>query len=289
MILIFPFILGSLSVFSFQPFNFTYINFLIFPLIFLITVYVQKKSKSTYRKKPYLFNIFLIGYLFGIGFFLSGTHWISNSLSFDENLKYLIPISIITLPLFLGLFFGFANLLSGPFIKNNFVSILFFSASYAFLDFVRSKILSGFPWNLWGYTWSWLPEVLQPLKIVGLFSFNLISITLFCLPLLLIFKKKSYFVIFSLISFIFFSNYIYGSLILNQNKKYLSSFNNKESLLNLKIVSPNFDLKYNLTNKDTEKLITDLIKYSDPHSDKKTIFIWPEGIFAGVNLKSIKN
>ena len=289
MILIFPFILGSLSVFSFQPFNFTYINFLIFPLIFLITVYVQKKSKSTYRKKPYLFNIFLIGYLFGIGFFLSGTHWISNSLSFDENLKYLIPISIITLPLFLGLFFGFANLLSGPFIKNNFVSILFFSASYAFLDFVRSKILSGFPWNLWGYTWSWLPEVLQPLKIVGLFSFNLISITLFCLPLLLIFKKKSYFVIFSLISFIFFSNYIYGSLILNQNKKYLNSFNNKESLLNLKIVSPNFDLKYNLTNKDTEKLITDLIKYSDPHSDKKTIFIWPEGIFAGVNLKSIKN
>ena len=287
-IFIFPFILGSLSVFSFQPFNFTYINFLIFPLLFLITTYVQKKSKSTYRKKPYLINIFFIGYLFGIGFFLSGTHWISNSLSFDENFKYIIPFSIISLPLILGLFFGLANLLAGPFIKNNFVSILFFSASFAFFDFLRSKILSGFPWNLWGYSWSWLPEVLQSLRIVGLYSFNLITITFFCLPLLLIVKKRSNFVIFSLLATIFFGNYIYGSLVLNQNVNYINSLNSNNNSLNLKIISPNFDLKYNLTSKDTEKLITDLIKYSDPQANKKTIFIWPEGVFAGVNLRSIK-
>ena len=63
--------------------------------MFLVTTYVQKKSKNKYRKKPYLLNLFLIGYLFGIGYFLTGTNWISHSLTFDENFKFLIPVSII--------------------------------------------------------------------------------------------------------------------------------------------------------------------------------------------------
>ena len=75
-IFIFPFFLGLLSVFSFQPFNFTFVNFFIIPSLFLILTYVQKKSKNIYRKKPYLINLFFIGYFFGIGFFLSGTYWI---------------------------------------------------------------------------------------------------------------------------------------------------------------------------------------------------------------------
>ena len=83
-IFIAPFVLGTLTVFSFQPFNFTFINFLIIPLIFFLTLYVKKKSKNVYRKKPYLLNLFLLGYIFGIGYFLTGTYWISNSLSFDE-------------------------------------------------------------------------------------------------------------------------------------------------------------------------------------------------------------
>ena len=104
-----PFILGAFTVFSFQPFNYSYINFFIIPTFFLITTYVKKKSKNTYRKKPYLLNLFLIGYIFGVGFFLSGTYWISHSLTFDENFKFLIPISLIGLPLFLGIFFGLGN------------------------------------------------------------------------------------------------------------------------------------------------------------------------------------
>ncbi len=172
LIFLFPFILGALTVFSFQPFNYNYINFFIIPALFLVTTYVQKKSKNKYRKKPYLLNLFLIGYLFGIGYFLTGTNWISHSLTFDENFKFLIPVSIISLPLFLGIFFGLGNLIVGPFLRNNFVSILFFSSSLAFMDFLRAKIFTGFPWNLWAYTWSWLPDTLQLLPVLGFFSFN---------------------------------------------------------------------------------------------------------------------
>ena len=69
LVFLFPFILGISTVFSFQPYNFSYINFFIIPALFLVTTYVQKKSKNIYRKKPYLLNIFLIGYVFGFGFF----------------------------------------------------------------------------------------------------------------------------------------------------------------------------------------------------------------------------
>ena len=95
-----PLSLGSLTVFSFQPFNLSIINFLILPIFFSLIVYVKKRSKSTYRKKPYRKNFFVIGLTFGFGFYLSGIFWIAYSLTFDDSFKYLIPFTIILIPLF---------------------------------------------------------------------------------------------------------------------------------------------------------------------------------------------
>ena len=284
-----PLFLGIITVFSFQPFNLSYINFFILPTLFLLTTYVRKKSKNTYRKKPYLLNLFFIGYFFGIGFFLSGIHWVSHSLTFDENFEFLIPFAIIGLPIFLGLFFGLANFIAGPFLQNNFTSVLLFSSSLAFMDYLRGKILSGFPWSAWAYTWSWKPEILQSLFYLGFFSFNLLCIIVYCSPLLLIFKKKSNFFLFFMISLIFFGNYIYGSSIISKNNKYLTNLKlNSENSIYTKIISPSFDLKYNLSNIDLEENILNLIKYSEPEKNKKTLFVWPEGIFTGFNFNEIK-
>ena len=289
LIFLFPFILGSLVVFSFQPFNLNYINFVIIPILFSLTVYVQKKSKNTFRKKPYLLNLFLIGYLFGIGFFLTSTYWISNSLTFDESFKFLIPISLIGLPLLLGIFFGIGNLIVGPFLKNNFTSILLFSSSLAFMDYLRAKVLSGFPWNLWAYSWSWKPEILQSLFYAGFFSFNLLCIIFYCAPLLLFFKKKINLILFFLLGFIFLGNYIYGSSIIKKNDRNISKLKlNSDNSVYTKIISPNFDLKYNLSNIDLSKNISSLIKYSEAESEKKTLFVWPEGAFTGFNFEQIK-
>ena len=288
LIFLFPFILGTLTVFSFQPYNLNYINFFIIPILFLLTTYVQKKSKTTYRRKPYILNLFLIGYLFGIGFFLTGTFWISNALTFDENFKFLIPVSMLGLPLFLGIFFGVGNVLVGPFLKNNFSSILLFSSSLAFADYLRAKIFSGFPWNIWAYTWSWKPEMLQSLFYVGFFSFNLFCIIIYCSPLLLIFKKKNYILLFFLI-LTFFGNYIYGAYIIKKNNENVVKLKTDlDNSIYTKIISPNFELKYNLSSTELRENLKDLIRYSEPVRNKKTLFIWPEGVFAGSNFKQIK-
>ena len=156
-----PFLIGLLTVYSFQPFNIILINFVVLPILFSFIVYINKKSKSIFRKKPYKKNLFLFGTLFGFGFYLSGVSWITNSLTFDENFKALIPFALLLIPLFLGLFMGFAVLLVGPYLNYNLSSIFIFSGTLAFSDFLRAKLFTGFPWNLWAYSFSWSLEILQ--------------------------------------------------------------------------------------------------------------------------------
>ena len=286
---IIPFFLGCLSILSFQPFNFTIINFFIFPCLFLIISYINKKSKNTYRKKPFLINLFNVGYLFGIGFFFTGTYWISNSLTFDENFKGLIPLTLIVIPLTLGLFFGLGTFLSGRFIKLNLKSLFLFSAVLSLIDFIRAKIFTGFPWNLWAYSWSWFTEVIQILNPIGLFAFNLLSITIFLVPTIFLFKKFKYkSLLIILFSLLFFSNYMYGNYKLNNNNQALKKYSDQNKFIDIKVVSPNFDLKYNLSDIEIKERIIKLIKYSEIDKNKKVLFIWPEGALSGKYFLEIK-
>ena len=285
LVFIIPFFLGLLSVLSFQPFNITLINFLIIPIFFLILSNINKRSKNKYRKKPYLKNLFFVGYFFGIGFFLSGTYWISYSLTFDENLKILIPFSIILIPLSLGLFFGFASLFAGPFIKNNYSSFFLFCLIFSFVDYLRGNILSGFPWNLWSYSWSWLVEIIQILNPIGLYAFNSISIAFFCSPAILFFNNKYKYFVFSIFLLIFFSFYIFGSYKINNDQVMAEGI---KKTAYVKVISPNFDMRYINSDKEIKETIKRIVRYSDPNPNKETIFIWPEGIFAGIYFEDLK-
>ena len=176
---IFPFIIGSLSTLSFSPFNYTIINFIILPVFFYLVVFIKKKSKSSYRKKPYKKNFFIFGMSFGFGFYLTGISWIANSLTFDENFKILIPFALILVPLFLSLFLAFTILLIGPKLKFDLTSLFILSAGFAFSDYLRAKLFSGFPWNLWAYSTHFLNEITQFLNVIGLYAYNLIVVTFF--------------------------------------------------------------------------------------------------------------
>ena len=281
-----PFLIGLLTVYSFQPFNIILINFVVIPILFSFIVYINKKSKSIFRKKPYKKNLFLFGTLFGFGFYLSGVSWITNSLTFDENFKVLIPFALLLIPLFLGLFMGFAVLLVGPYLNYNLSSIFIFSGTLAFSDFLRAKLFTGFPWNLWAYSFSWSLEILQILNIIGLFAFNLIAITIFTLPVVLFFKLKAIRKFSILISSIILilGLHIYGSYKINKNKIFLKTVNDK---IYVKVVSPNFKLKYGLNIDQTKERLKKLIRYSEPNPSKKTLFIWPEGVFSGYSYNDI--
>ena len=283
---IIPLILGSLTILSFEPFNLTIINLIIFPFFFYLLVYINKRSKVIYRQKPYKKNLFIFGLAFGFGFYLSGISWITNSLTFDENFKILIPFALILIPLFLSLFVGLTTLIIGPYLKLNFPSLLIFTAGLAFSDYLRSNVLTGFPWNLWAYSTIQINEILQITNLIGLYSYNLFVITIFSLPIIFFFKisKIKKIISFIVIFFIIFNLYIYGNYEVNKNKKSLESVKEK---IYVKVISPNFNLEYGLTDQEIEKRFRKLIKYSDPDQGKETLFVWPEGVFSGYSYNEI--
>ena len=283
---ILPFLIGSLSVLSFQPYNYTIINFLIFPAFFYTIVFISKKSQSVYRKKPFKINLFIFGLFFGFGFFLSGVSWIVHSLTFDDNFKILIPFGLILIPLFLSLFIAIPVLLIGPYLNLNFSSLIIFSAILAFSDYLRANLLTGFPWNLWAYSTSWMIEIMQVLNHIGLYAYNLIVVTLFTFPIIFFFilsLLKKLLSLFISISFVL-SIYIYGNYTINKNKKFLATIDQKQLV---KVISPNFELKYGLNDNEIEERLKKIIRYSAPNKYKSTLFIWPEGVFSGYSYSDI--
>ena len=283
---ILPFLIGSLSVLSFQPYNFTIINFIIFPAVFYIIVFISKKSQSVYRKKPFKLNLFIFGLFFGFGFYFSGISWIAHSLTFDNNFKIFIPFALIFIPFFLSLFIAIPVLLIGPNLSFNFSSLIIFSGALAFSDYLRAKLLTGFPWNLWAYSTSWMIEIMQVLNHIGLHAYNLIVVTLFTLPVIFFFRLsliKKLLLLFISILFIL-SMYIFGSYTINKNKKFLATIDEKQLV---KVISPNFELKYGLSDNEIEERLKKIIRYSAPNKDKTTLFIWPEGVFSGYSYSDI--
>ena len=272
----FPVILGGSATLSFQPFNFFFLNFISFPLLFYSIVYVKKKSKSIYRKKPFLKNLFILGTSYGFGFFFFGIYWIANSLTFDDSFKYLIPFSLVLVPLFLSLFFSLPILLIGNFCQKNLSSIFLISLAFSLSDFFRDKILTGFPWNIWSYSFSWSTESLQILNTIGIFSLNILIITIFFLPSVFFMKNKSKHFFLSFFVILIFSNYFYGSYKINS-----SEFDIKNKKINFKIVSAGMKLS---DFKNELEVAKKLIKYSEPKKNEKTIFVWPEGVFLNENF-----
>ena len=131
--------------------------------------------------------------MFGFGYFISSLYWITISLTFDQNFKILIPIALVLIPLFLGIFYGLATYFFSYFKRfSNISLVLAFSGLISILEYLRGNILSGFPWNLISFSFSDFSYLLQILSLIGTYSFNLFCLTLFVLPSLFYLNKGKY-------------------------------------------------------------------------------------------------
>ena len=165
---------------------------------------------------------FLYGWLFGLGYFTSNLYWISISLTFDEELKFLIPLTLILVPGLIALFYALASylfVLLKP--KKNISSFFLFSVIFGIIEFLRGSILTGFPWNLIAYSFSNQLEILNITSLIGTYGFNLFCISLFTSPSILVLgdnkKDVSICVIFLILTISF---YFFGAQNLQQfNKK----------------------------------------------------------------------
>jgi len=261
--------LGALSSYSLPPYNYFIINFITFPLFFIF-IFNRKKRISNNK------SFFLYGFSFGFGYFLFSLYWIAISLTFDQTFKFLIPVAIILLPAFLAIFYALITYLFSIFYSKNVVSSFFiFSILFGSMEFVRSSIFTGFPWNLISFSFSDSIYFIQILSMIGTYSFNLICISLFTVPALFVLRKSRIEIIvcfsFILLSAVFL---IFGN-IRNYNFNSLESIKNSYSI---KAISPNISLDRFDSKLDEIKIINELIELSAPIKIEPTIYLWPEGI-----------
>ena len=275
---IYIFFLGALSSYSLPPYNYFIINFITFSLFFIFII--NKKKKLSSNK-----SFFKYGWFFGFGYFLFSLYWIVISLTFDQSFKFLIPIAIILLPAFLSIFYGLVTYLFSMFYSKNIISSFFiFSILFGTIEFIRGSVLTGFPWNLIAFSFSNSIYFIQILSIIGTYSFNLICISLFTIPAMLILRTSRkeitvcFFFILVSVSFLIFGN------IKNNNFDSLKIIKNP---FIIRAVSSNISLDKFYSKHDELKIINKLIELSAPTKIKPTIFLWPEGIISDSYLRDM--
>ncbi len=274
---IIPLILGIISSFSLPPYNFFILNFFTFPFLFFFIISNLHVGR---------WRFFLIGWIFGFGYFISNIYWITNSLTFEEFFLPLIPIAFFLLPLFLGLFYGLFTFIFSFFnLEKNYRSILIFAFIFSLVEFVRGNILGGFPWNLIAYSWLEYTSFIQILSIIGVYSFNLLSITLFLLPAIIFFNRSQFskilVLVFSIISI--GANIYFGKNMINKYHK--AQFIDLNT--NIKVIAPKIKLNRFFQKEDPNIIINELIELSKPEKTKKTLFIFPEGILTNIYLEDL--
>ena len=128
---------------------------------------------------------------------------------------------------------------------------------------------------------------LQVLPYLGTYTLNLLSITIFLIPTIILFnytkiKKLLILVVTTLLLLI---NFMYGSLILKKNQ----TINENNLNFVIKIISPKIDIRRYFENESPESIIQELVNLSQPNSEERTLFIFPEGIFSNIYLEELKN
>lgn len=225
---LFAFIFGCLSAFAMQPYN-------LFPFLILGIAGFWILLSAAHKKR----EGFGIGFLFGFGYMLSGTWWISNALRVGGNpYEWAIPLAMIGLPILLALFYMIAG---GIFVALNqkdrsLKSFLYFVIIMSAMEWIRGHALTGFPWNLYGMAWIDHLKIVQIANVFGVYGLSLITIMIsaWCGFLLKGHLNKPDKIRFSvLFSVIILSIFTYGHFRLIQNP----TIYNQDIVV--RIISPN--------------------------------------------------
>jgi apolipoprotein N-acyltransferase len=127
---------------------------------------------------------FAIGWLFGFGYFAAGLWWIANALLVEGNpFAWVWPLAIAGLPALLAIFPALAALVCARLTdRMRLEGFLCFVAAFAFSEWLRGHIFTGFPWNLYGYAWSGWLAMAQTASVGGSYFLTLLTLFWCALP-----------------------------------------------------------------------------------------------------------
>ncbi|QFT65919.1 Apolipoprotein N-acyltransferase [Labrenzia sp. THAF35] len=175
---------GALTAFALPPYDFTFVLLVTFPcLVWMLDGAVDPAP----GKRVQRFRTgFVLGWLFGFGYFLSGLWWIGAAFLVEaERFAWLMPFAVLAMPVGLALFTGLGVGLAAIFWSDQFRRILVLAAGLTLTDWLRGHVLTGFPWNAFGYGVSGSLSVSQAASLVGLYGLTFFVVAVFSTPAVL--------------------------------------------------------------------------------------------------------
>jgi apolipoprotein N-acyltransferase len=127
-----------------------------------------------------------LGWAFGLGYFLPGVYWVGIAFLVDaERFAWAMPFAILGLTALLALFPAVGLLLLHLCGFKGLARLLVLAAVWVFVEWLRSWVFSGFPWNLLGIVWSFSPAMLQLAAFTGVWGLSWVTVLTASAPALL--------------------------------------------------------------------------------------------------------
>ena len=153
---------GVLLVLGFQPFD-----LYVLPWVAIVPLLIALRGKS-------LLPSFLLGLLTGFTWFVGTIYWVFHSVYFYGGIPAAISVlMVVLLCLYLGSFVGMFSMLFNSVTKDSKLpALLIVPLLWVSLEFLRTYLLTGFPWAILAYSQYKLLPLIQVADIAGVYGIS---------------------------------------------------------------------------------------------------------------------
>jgi apolipoprotein N-acyltransferase len=124
-----------------------------------------------------------IGWWFGFGYFLAGLYWIGYAFLVDApTFGWLLPIAVIGLPAVLAIYTALGVALARALWMRGALRILALGVCLTASEWLRGHLLTGFPWNAFGYALTAPLALAQAASVCGIWGLTFIAVVVFASP-----------------------------------------------------------------------------------------------------------
>ncbi|MDD5259659.1 MAG: apolipoprotein N-acyltransferase [bacterium] len=229
---------------------------------------------------------FLNGLIVGFIFYAATLYWVVGTLHIYGNFSWLMSVAIgallmLYLALFIALFCGITSFFSRYFYSFN---IFFIASLWVSLEYLRTYLFTGFPWNLLGYSqWNNL-LVAQVSAVTGVYGVSFLIVLVNALAAKIIsyslelnHRKQSLrsLEVFALVLALVFG---YGFIVLNRQPGPV-----KQKLIKTAVIQPNIppDLKWNPQEK--RNIMGQYVSYVERlKNNNLEVIVFPETAIPGL-------
>jgi apolipoprotein N-acyltransferase len=168
---------GALSAAAMAPLGFWPILFLTFPVLVWL---IDGAGADQWRG---LTGAAATGWWFGFGYFLAGLYWIGFAFLVDApTFGWLLPIAVVGLPAGLAIFTAFGVALARLLWTRGALRILALAVALTASEWLRGHILTGFPWNAFGYALTSPLVLAQSAALIGIWGLTFLTVAIFASP-----------------------------------------------------------------------------------------------------------